>query len=83
MKDIDKERLKQERKTYKESRKLRTRISELESQISNTSNKVMNSPQINEISTTKTGNTSHVSEISGSTMMGGKNERHYQNHHNP
>lgn len=83
MKDIDKERLKQERKTYKESRKLRTRISELESQISNTSNKVMNSPQINEISTTKTGNTSHVSEISRSTMMGGKNERHYQNHHNP
>ena len=57
-----------------------TRISELVSQVSNTSHEVINNPQINEVSTKKTGKTSHISKISRSTMMGGRNEGHYQSH---
>ena len=78
MKQEDKDRLKKERAAYRETKRMRSRIQELESSVSQAGNE----PPTREIQVASTriknDNTSQVSSSTRSTMMGGRNERQMQ-----
>ena len=80
MKQEDKDRLKRERAAYKEAKRMKTRIQELETSVSSQGGGIASVTPTREIkvASTENDNSSLVSDVSRTTMMGGRNERQMQ-----